>query len=251
LPDDQEIPLNKIPGTREGAILTYPSLNEGELKSRLKELSAIGVTAIRFTGHTQIGGVNVLGKGCVGLVAQATLDGAPVALKIRRLDANRPSMKEEARLLRLANSVGVGPTLLVATRNFLAMQFLEGLPLLRWSERAVAKRMVRNVLRALLFACFRLDAVGLDHGELSHAPKNIIVSPKGGPFILDFESASMSRRPANVTSLLQYFLFGQLSGRIRHTNLVQDKREVLGSLTKYKMEPSVGNFQDILLALRL
>ena len=62
----------------------------------------------------------------MGLVTQAILDGDLVALKIRRADADRPSMHEEARLLRLANSVNVGPRLVAATKDFLVMELAFG-----------------------------------------------------------------------------------------------------------------------------
>jgi len=154
----------------------------------VRELCAAGVTSLRFSGSTLIDGVPVLGKGCVGIVTLAELDGITVALKIRRDDADRPSMTNEGRLLRLANSVNVGPHLITATRNFLAMEVFNGLPLFKWAETRPASNMrgVKEVLETLLYSCFRLDAVGLDHGELSHAPKNVLVSPRGEGCIVDF-----------------------------------------------------------------
>ncbi len=102
-------------GTAYSRILTYPRSDPNEAVSRVRELSAAGVTALRFSGVTLIDGIPVLGKGCVGVVTQGILDGEPIALKIRRLDADRTTMKDEGRLLRLANSVNVGPRLALAT----------------------------------------------------------------------------------------------------------------------------------------
>lgn len=251
--EDKEIPLRKLLGTSYSRVLTYPISNEAEAKARIRELSAIGITAVRFRGPTLIDGIRLLGKGCVGLVAQAILDGMPVALKMRRIDADRASMNGEARLLRLANSVGVGPRLLTATENFLAMQLFEGMPLFRWAESSSVRSMatVKQVIKQLLVSCFRLDAIGLDHGELSHAPKNVLVSQAGKPCIVDFESASTVRRVANVTSLFQYFLFGKVSTKIRASEIFPQKRTVLKALTRYKRESSVESFQDILKALDL
>jgi putative serine/threonine protein kinase len=247
-----EIPVRELLGTRYERFLTFPTHDEKLTRARVEELSAAGVTSIRFTGPTMIDGVPVLGKGCVGIVTEAELDGEQVALKVRRSDGDRLSMWNEARLLRLANSVGVGPRLLGATRNFLAMQLFDGLPLYKWVEQEpITRRLVRLVLSDLLHSCFRLDAIGLDHGELSHAPKNVLVSAKGVPCVVDFESASTSRRTANVTSIVQYFLFGQLSSKI-HANIVFRKRKhVLHSLTEYKRESSVENFRAVLDALGL
>jgi putative serine/threonine protein kinase len=251
--DSKKIAVTKLLGTRYSRILTYPVSDEAKVRDRIRELSAAGVTSLRFGGSTIIDGISVLGKGCVGIVTLAELDGARVALKIRRDDADRPSMVNEGRLLRLANSVDVGPHLIVATRNFIAMEFFNGIPLFRWAERQTARstRTVKEVLGNLLRSCFRLDAVGLDHGELSHAPKNVLVNQRGEGCIVDFESASTVRRVANVTSLLQYFLFGRVSREIHMSKIFPRKGPILKTLTQYKQEPSVENFQSILEVLGL
>lgn len=247
----REIPVKKIPGGRYARILTYPFLDEAKAKERVIELSATGVTSLRFTGSVFLDGIPVLGKGCVGIVVQAVLDDVLIALKIRREDADRPSMMNESKLLRLANSVDVGPHLITATRNFLAMNLFDGTPLFRWVEGITKDKVVKSVLQDLLCACFRLDAIGLDHGELSHAPKNVLVNGKHEPCIVDFESASTVRRISNVTSLLQYFLFGRISRTIHASRIFPNKRPILKTLTRYKAESSVENFHEIIDALGL
>jgi putative serine/threonine protein kinase len=248
----REIKLKKLHETRYARILTYPVSDPGLADARVKELSAIGVTAICFDGPTLIDGVPILGKGCVGIVTQAIIDGAPVALKMRRLDADRPSMSEEARFLRLANAVNVGPRLITATRNLIAMALFEGTPLFKWAEASGhSQRNLKHVMSDLLDACFRLDVVGLDHGELSHAPKNVLVGVKGQTCIVDFESASMVRRVANVTSLLQYFLFGRVSKSLHTSRIFDEKRRILNALSLYKEEGSIENYRNLLQTLNL
>jgi putative serine/threonine protein kinase len=133
------------------------------------------------------------------------------------------------------------------------MEFFEGAPLFRWAEGQTAgnTQATREVLEDLLWSCFRLDAIGLDHGELSHAPKNVLVNGTGKACIVDFESASTIRRVANVTSLLQYFMFGRISKGIQASKIFPKKRTVLKTLGTYKREPSVENFRSILQVLRL
>ena len=247
-----EIKLKGLHKTRYARILTYPVSNPGLTDARVKELAAIGVTAICFNGPSLIDGVPILGKGCVGIVAQAFIDGAPVALKIRRVDADRPSMSEEARFLRLANAVNVGPQLITATRNLIAMELFEGVPLFKWAEASRhTQTELRHVMSDLLEACFRIDAVGLDHGELSHAPKNVLVDHKGQTCIVDFESASMVRRVANVTSLLQYFMFGRISRSLHTSRIFNEKKAILNALSRYKEEGSIESYEYLLQALNL
>lgn len=251
--ETKEIPLGKILGTPYSRFLTYPTLDEDEAKSRIRELAAIGVTGVRFGGSTLIGGVPILGKGCVGIVTEASIDDAPIALKIRRSDADRPTMVDESRLLRIANSVGVGPALITATENFLAMELFDGLPLFKWCDGLARRngKIVKRVLASVLMDCFKLDSIGLDHGELSHAPKNVLVSNRGVPCIIDFESASTARRVANVTSIIQYFLFGRISNAINAKKLFPKKRAILKVLSGYKREGSVESFERVFSALSL
>jgi len=249
---ENEILLHGLLQSRYSHILTYPGTDPEEAKERIMELSEIGISALRFRGVTQIGGIPVLGKGCVGVVTQARLEGKLVALKIRRLDADRPSMNDEARLLRLANSVDVGPRLISASKNFLAMDFFRGIPLFRWAEGSrTGGRVLRELVTRLVTCCFMLDSIGLDHGELSHAPKNVLVNKFGHPCIVDFESASTARRVANVTSLLQYFLFGRVSKTLHASQLFPDRRKIVKALGEYKHDGSVENFQSVLGALGL
>jgi len=217
----------------------------------LNELTAVGVTAIKYVGPSTIEGIGILGKGCVGLVTQAVFEGRFVALKIRRSDADRPSMGEEARLLRFANSVNVGPRLISATKNFLLMELIPGLPLFRWASGRPKSQQVRRVLCGLLNSCFKLDSIGLDHGELSHAPKNVLVGPNAEACIVDFESASMVRRVANVTSLLQYFLFGSISRTLGISKITSSRKSVVRALSDYKHKGTVESYYRLMETMSL
>ena len=251
MPNPEELQPTTLLDTKYSRFLTFPSKEaDAEAQSRVQELTTIGITKIRFDGSTMIDGIPVLGKGCVGIVVQASLGTVPVALKIRRMDADRPSFFEEGRLLRLANSVDVGPRLFAVTRNFLVMELISGLPLFKWVDSIRNRAQVRKVLRGLLTDCFRLDLIDLDHGELSHAPRNVLVDLKGKGCIVDFESASTSRRVANVTSLIQYFMFGQLAQKFG-VKLYKNRRIVLKSLSDYKQDGSISNFQTVLESLQL
>jgi len=240
-----------IPGSKYAKLITYPVIDEVKVQERVKELVSIGVTSLRFTGNSLIDGIPVLGKGCVGLVTEAVMDDAPVALKIRRQDADRPSMENEAKMLRLANSVGAGPRLIGVTRNLLIMELFDGIPLFKWVANSHSGTSIKGILSQLLHPCFKLDSVGLDHGELSHAPRNVLVNRKEKPCIVDFETASTTRRTANVTSMLQYFLFGHVSREVRASKLFPKKRPILKTLSAYKADQSVGNFQKVLDVLRI
>jgi putative serine/threonine protein kinase len=237
------------------AVLCYPRPEAQELEARMQELASIGVDALELTGTHQIGHARVLGKGCVGIVTKARMHGKLVALKIRRVDADRQDMSHEADMLRLANSVDVGPRLLAQSKNLLSMELINGLPLNRWIAtlpRTGCKKRVRRVVGGLLDDCHRLDRISLDHGELSEAPKNVLVDDNEAPRIVDFESASDRRRPSNVTSIAQYLLIGGAPAkRVRVILGWRRKASLIRALRDYKRRSDDQAFRRIRLVAGL
>ena len=236
-------------------ILCYPRFSNEELERRIGELSSLGIVALEFRGSRTILGVKTLGKGCVGIVVSALQGDRRIALKILRTDADRVGFEHEASMLKLASSVSVGPKLVGFTGRFLAMEYLAGVPLPQWVAGLVGrgrKLRLKRVLVKLLDKCHRLDRMGLDHGELSRAPKHIIVDESDKPEIVDFETASTERRPSNVTSLCQYLLIGSdLSAKIRQIVGPVRRRALIAALRKYKKEEGFGTIQPILRVLDL
>ena len=232
------------------SVLCFPNPSEPELQSRLAELGSLGVSAIEFSGSASLFGlrVPVLGKGFVGVVVVAPLDGVRVALKIRRTDADRGDLLHEARMLSVANSAGVGPKLVAASKNFLLMQLIEGGLITDWLETNKHAAIVKQVLGEVLEQCFRLDRAGLDHGELSKAPKHLLVDKDQKPFIVDFETASVERRVANVTAVCQYLFAGNSSASKLLAEIFGEKErlDLINVLKTYKNNRTRENFEGLL-----
>jgi len=242
-------PLERLHEERYGRILCYPRHNLEELGRRVKELEELGVRTLEFTGEKSVLGVPVLGKGHVGIVVVATINGQRMALKIRRVDADRTGMLHEAEMLRKANSVNVGPILISASQNFLVMEFIKGRLLPSWIEdlKESAKSRIRCVSRTVVEQCWRLDETGLDHGQLSKALKHIIVRENDKPCVVDFETASVNRRVSNVTSVCQYLFIGSQAAKIVASRLGEVAREgLIRALKEYKQKRTRENFERIL-----
>ena len=244
------IPVKRLNEDRYRQVLCYPKYDSKEMRKRLKELEKLGVKAVEFTGGKMTFNVPVLGRGCVGIVVAVYTNFGKNALKIRRVDADRAGMQHEAEMLRRANAIHVGPRLLNVTDNFLLMEFIEGTLLPQWVEalrgRGTRSR-IRLVLRAILEQCYKLDEAGLDHGELSRAPKHIIVDADDCPHLVDFETASINRRVSNVTSICQYLFIGsQVAKTIKRKLGKVDEKELINVLRNYKQERTEENFRKIL-----
>jgi len=242
--------LELLRDKKYASVLCYPRYSATEAVKRIRQLKRLGVSAIEFGGQKTAFNLPVLGKGCVGIVVAAQVASRRVALKIRRVDADRKEMEHEAEMLSKANRISVGPRLLGLSQDFLLMEFIEGLLLPAWIQsvhgRGSAKR-IRQVLREIVLQCRKMDEAGLDHGELSRAPKHVIVGREDKVRIVDFETASVRRRASNVTSISQYLFIGSQVAKTLRNRLGEINREsLIAALRYYKRHPSERTFRRIL-----
>lgn len=233
-------------------ILCYPHPEEKEVLLRIAELRCLGVEAIVPRGRVLLSGVWVLGKGNVGLVVACRSRGLERALKIRRVDADRRSMSNEAVMLKLANEALVGPRLIGSSENFLVMELAEGESITEWLRGQREEGIAKRVLKDLLLQCRRLDEIGLDHGELSKAHRHVVVDVSYEVRLIDFETASTLRHPSNVTSIAHYLFFNRLNSKLIRDRIGEiDHDSFLSKLRCYKRTPDEENFEEILSFLGL
>ena len=248
------ISIKKFTEEPYSKILGYPNATNRQIKSRINELEKLKIKSICLTGPTTIGNLEILGKGYVGLVVLVKRGNKEVALKIRRTDSQRENMKNESILLKLVNSVSVGPKMIDVSKNFLVMEYIEGKKFSDWIEMlkgSGSAKQLKSTIRNVLEDCYRLDQIGFDHGELSNISKHVIVG-KNKVALIDFESSSTKRRPSNVTSITQAFFIG--SGIAKHAQKIyknSSKEKIIDALKSYKQEKTRDNFEKLLKILKL
>lgn len=226
-------------------MLAFPGAGPAALRSRARQLESLGVELVELGGPTLLGRAAVLGKGHAGVVVACTAGGRKAAVKIRRADSSRPGMAREARMLGIANAAGVGPELISHSKNFLVMERLPGRHIHEWA-RAATVRAKRRAFRMVLEDCCKLDAAGLDHGELHRISKHVMVGRRAR--LLDFESASSDRRPANVTSAGQALFVGTgIAGSLE----TGSRDGIIAALRAYKAAPGRASLGALFDALRL
>ena len=248
------ISIKKFTNEPYSKILGYPRATSRQINSRINELEKLKIKSISLTGPTTLGKLAILGKGYVGVVVLAKRGNKQVALKIRRTDSQRKEMKNEAELLKLVNSVNVGPKMFAASKNFLVMEYLKGVKIGEWVHTLKGSRSAKKlkpIIRNILEDCYRLDQIGFDHGELSNISKHVIVGETKHALI-DFESSSTKRRPSNVTSITQAIFIG--SGIAKKTQKIYknpSKEKIIGVLKQYKQEKTKENFNKLMKTLKL
>lgn len=233
------------------AVLSYPRFKEDHYRGVLTDLEDLGISGIASYGNFEIGGIKVVGKGCVGIVCAGRLHGQAVAIKVLRADANRESVLRESRMLAAANSCGVGPCLISGKGRVLVMELVRGLPILGWLAGRPPAIKARRAVRSALRQAFSLDTAGIDHGELSNASKHIIADGSGKIWIIDFETASVCRKVRNLTSLLSFFFFKERARAMMEEYLSWNRTEIASIIREYKGGASEALFNKALSALGL
>ncbi|MEM4278715.1 MAG: RIO1 family regulatory kinase/ATPase, partial [Candidatus Nitrosocaldus sp.] len=183
-------------------------------------------------------------------------DAIIVALKMMRSDSGRVSMEREANMLAMANNVGIGPNLISYSSNLLAMELIDGMHMVELIRELESRNnnhhpiRIRSILNDILEQCFILDSIGLDHGELGNMNRHVMISDR--TYIIDFESSSTTRSVANVTSAVNYILFGRgsrvLAGML---NLYTRRDEVISALSRYRLDMNRERFNELLTLLDL
>ena len=248
------ISIKKFADEPYSKILGYPKATSRQITSRIKELEKLKIKSISLIGPTTLGKLAILGKGYVGVVVLAKKGNKQVALKIRRTDSPRKDMKNESVLLKLVNTIDVGPKIFDNSKNFLVMEYLEGEKISNWvnSLKGIGStKKFKSTVKKILEDCNRLDRLGFDHGELSNISKHVIVG-KMKSTLIDFESSSTKRTPSNVTSITQAFFIGSgIAKKAQKIYKNPSKEKIIEALKRYKKDKTNENFENLLKILKL
>jgi predicted Ser/Thr protein kinase len=234
-------------------LLSYPDDNPTQQAQYRLQLQQIGVECLLATGPVRLAGLPLLGVGYCGLVIAGIWRGRAVAIKLRRRSCQQADLNEEARILRQANLLNIGPQLYCQQGDLLVMERLSGQPLANWLQHLSAEDApeLSSMLQRLLWQGFYLDTAGIDHGALRCAAEHVFIDGERLTLI-DFSHSSTNRRPNNVTSLVAGLLWGtRLAQDIRRVLPLPERDDLLPWLQDYKKQPERRHFQALLNAIGL
>lgn len=232
-------------------LICYPKFDAVNYTLKIKDLFSLHLKFVILEGNTILYNNNILGKGCEGLVLKVENNKNEImAVKIKRTDSCRNSMKNEFNFYNLANMYRIGPKVYSYTDNVLLMDFLEGISIENWFLKTeLDSNLIKTVVIDILNQCFILDKINLDHGQLNRLCNHIIIRPDNLKCsIIDFESASTFRKVSNLSSAFQGLFFrGIISKKINsYINYENKIKEFLKLLKIYKSNISRENFDSIL-----
>ncbi len=183
-------------------------------------------------------------KGKRGLTYKAKLDGKTVLVKEKNPDSVVNTLSNEAKMLLKVNKKGIGPKLILYERNRIVMEFVEGLEFLGWAEKQNSDSII-NALVDILNQCRALDKMGISKKEMTRPYKHILMSCHG-PVQIDFERATETEKPKNVTQLSQWLISGRLNETLKHKGIQFDKEKIRVLAKQYKEDFSEKSFMCIL-----
>jgi len=240
-------------------ILCYPNPLSQECSKRLEEVRSLGIKAIFNYGQLRIGKLSIIGKGHAGVVTLAyhSLYGY-VALKIRRIDSKRDSLRREALIMKFAEDVNGIPRVYDYTDNFIVREYIDGYVLKDYISRNIDGQRLRILLASLIELFYRLDIRGIDVEEIRNPLKQIVVKC-GDPrnvYIVDLESARIRKNPSNLSRILSFILNGKIGNRYVYEIIdlgYEHRKRLLLYATMYKRgddrerEEIVNRILDVIL----
>lgn len=189
-------------------IFSYPTLNISLSLRRIEELFSIGIEKFFFVGDTHLCNTRILGKGTNCLVVKCIYKSRDAVVKFLRIDSNRRSLELEAEILKKIEPLDLAPKIYVYSDWYIVEEYIPGESLVDYTRRIkdVSQKDVYTIIRDMLCKAVKLDVARVDHGELNRPKKHIRITRSKRIFFIDFESASMSRSPKNLTSIVQFLL---------------------------------------------
>ncbi|MFC1728595.1 HemK2/MTQ2 family protein methyltransferase [Nanoarchaeota archaeon] len=181
--------------------------------------------------YKKVKNIKKLAKGHRGLIYTGSMNNKKVTIKAQRKDIDaKETVNRESKWLKILNKKGIGPKLISSGDNYFIYEYVSGIFIKEYLE---TKKNVNPVLVKILKKCFILDNLGINKEEMTNPYKHIIINKK--ITLLDFERASYTEKPQNVTQFCQYIL--------KYTKL---SRKKMIELTRgYRKNMSEANFNRI------
>lgn len=155
-----------------------------------------------FLKDKEIKFLSFLSEGKRGLVYDVKFKGRPAVVKVKKRGVINDVVSDEAFWLSKANSLSIGPKILLVKKSYLIMDFVQGVSFKEFLKSYSAKDVL-SVLIKLLKQMFILDYAGIVKEEMTHPQKHIIIR-SNSPILIDFERAHFSSKPKNVTQFIQF-----------------------------------------------
>ena len=226
-------------------VICYPKPNSEICVKAIMKLKDAGLECYISFGTTSSGKYRVLGRGWSSNVFLARWGQRLVAVKLLRPDSRRKSMLWEGIVWSIASLYSIAPRLHTLDRYFLVVDWIQGPRLENYTPKTRLEAIF--VVRRLLLKAYLLDKLKIRHGELARPGGQVLIDTSvhpPEPYIIDYDSATINKRPGNFTQL-----FGGLL-TISSISTILRLREKLyrlrGILKDYKHKQAISVVEEVI-----
>jgi putative serine/threonine protein kinase len=181
--------------------------------------------------------LSVIGKGWRGIVYKGKLDNKVLAFKVASRPETIEAIQKEGEILQIVNKVGIGGKLILKGDDFIAYEYIKGKHL----KDVINKENFKELIFQLFIQSWKLDKLNITKDEMQRPLKNVIVDANNKVHLIDFERAKFSKKPSNITQLLQFIL--HLKDRF-FPNITKEKLINLGK--EYKKDYSKDKLKKLI-----
>ncbi len=178
--------------------------------------------------------IEIIGKGWRGTVYKANFDGQTLSIKVPNKKEHINAIKKEGEILEIVNQHGIGGRFLFKGEDFIAYKYIDGVHL----EDYINEYNYKNLIYQLFEQARVLDKIGINKDEMQRPLKNALVDKNENVVLIDFERAGFSKKPSNITQLLQFVM--------RNPYFSIDKEKLIYLGKEYKKFPIDANYEKIL-----
>jgi len=156
-------------------------------------------------------------RGRRGFVYTGVYKNKKAAVKIKRKDTKvQITVSNEARFLKLANKINIGPKFIKELDEAIIYEFTEG-KYLKDAIVTAGKKTKISLLAQYLKQALALDKANIAKQEMQRPLKNALVDKKGKIVLIDFERARRTTNTHNTAQALQFI--GKFLGKESCRNL--------------------------------
>lgn len=189
--------------------------------------------------------VHYFSKGKRGIVFTGKYRGRIVVVKTVHPESKAINrIENEVAFLKRLEKYHIAPRVFFKGEDFFVMELIAGEFLIEYLQKSSAKE-VRVVLKKILEIMYLLDTLGINKGEMTRPLKHVLVRSDGEVTVLDFERATMSEAPQNVTQFCQFLTSRGLQRILTENGIAFDKTEFVNMTQNYKKDTSKRNFDRI------
>ncbi|MCF7866638.1 hypothetical protein K9L67_04430 [Candidatus Woesearchaeota archaeon] len=187
-----------------------------------------------------------LTKGKRGLIYVSEYKNKKYIIKEKNPESSaQGTIENEAYYNQILNKIKIGPKFYYKEINnkFLIREYIEGQDIYSWiteqkqkSKIEQLRKKLKKIILDVLEQTNKLDKEKINKLELTHPHKDILITAKNKPIIIDFERCKKAEKVKNVTQFCQFLANGKFWFELKNLGIKIDSEKLLKLASEYKQQ---------------